>query len=199
MPSRDNRRGNNPLLAWTSFTAMNGCLISVSNYMEDIFDIVDEHDQVIGNGRRSIIHAQKLRHRAIHILLRNACGEVFLQKRSPLKDKNPNRWDTSCSGHVDSGEDYDTAAVRELYEELGVRMDLASLQKMQKFEAVPETGMEFVWIYHGHHDGPFTLCPHEISDGRYWTLAEVDAGMAEQPHNFSGAFRFIWGQTRHLR
>lgn len=166
--------------------------------MEDIFDIVDENDQVIGRERRSIIHAQKLRHRAVHILLRNAAGQVFLQKRSLLKDLNPNRWDSSCSGHVDSGEDYDTAAVRELHEELGVRVDLASLAKVQKFEAMRETGMEFVWIYHGRHEGPFVLCPEEISDGRYWTLAEVDEGIAAQPHDFSGAFRYIWGQTRHL-
>jgi isopentenyl-diphosphate Delta-isomerase len=175
-----------------------GCLCFARNDMEDIFDIVNEQDEVIGNGRRSIIHAQKLRHRAVHILLRNGGGQVFLQKRSPLKDKNPNRWDTSCSGHVDSGEDYDTAAVRELHEELGVHVDLALLQKVQKVEAMPETGMEFVWIYHGQHEGPFTLCPQEISDGRYWSLGEVDAGMATQPHDFSGSFRYIWGLTRHL-
>ena len=166
--------------------------------VEDIFDIVDEQDEVIGRDRRLVVHAQHLRHRAIHILLRNSSGRVFLQKRAPTKDKNPDRWDSSCSGHVDSGEDYDQAAVRELGEELGVFWSIEQLTRIRKFPATRETGMEFVWVYFGSHEGPFTLNADEISEGRFWNLPEVDAGILNSSQEFSGAFRFIWQQIRPL-
>ncbi|HSI82513.1 MAG: NUDIX domain-containing protein [Candidatus Methylacidiphilales bacterium] len=95
---------------------------------EDIFDVVDDQDRVVRQERRSVVHAQGLLHRAVHILVFNAAGQVFLQQRSSLKDQFPLRWDSSSSGHVDAGEDYDTAAVREIAEELGVPSPAVSLQ-----------------------------------------------------------------------
>jgi isopentenyldiphosphate isomerase len=55
------------------------------------------------------------------VLVFNSQGEVYLQRRSATKDTYPNRWTTSCSGHVDAGEDYDTAVLREMAEELGLK------------------------------------------------------------------------------
>jgi hypothetical protein len=48
-----------------------------------------------------------VKHRAVHILVFNARGQVFLQKRSLKKDLHPGVWDSSTSGHLDTGEDYD--------------------------------------------------------------------------------------------
>ncbi len=87
--------------------------------VEDIFDIVDEQDRVVGRAPRREVHAKNLHHRATHILVHDAAGRVFLQRRSLTKDTFPGCWDSSCSGHVDTGEDYETAARRELGEELG--------------------------------------------------------------------------------
>ncbi len=69
---------------------------------------------------RSEVHARGLRHRAVHVLVFNSRGEIFLQKRSMKKDRQPGVWDSSCSGHVDAGENYEATAVRELREELGL-------------------------------------------------------------------------------
>ncbi|MEJ0091140.1 MAG: hypothetical protein WDM80_15525 [Limisphaerales bacterium] len=52
---------------------------------EEIFDIVNERDEVIGQAPRKEVHARGLWHRAVHVLVFNARGEVFLQKRSMLK------------------------------------------------------------------------------------------------------------------
>ena len=163
---------------------------------EEIFDVVDESDRVIGSERRSVVHAKGLRHRAVHVLLSNRDGEVFLQLRSPTKDQAPNRWDSSCSGHLDSGEDYDDAAYREVGEELGVRMPPCSLRRILKLEACPQTGNEFVWIYEGRHDGPFTLHPKEISGGRFLGPAEIDRAIREKPEEFSRAFAYVWERSR---
>ena len=87
---------------------------------EEIFDVVNECDEVIDAKPRSEVHRLGLKHRAIHVLVFNSRGETFLQKRSMTKDREPGKWDSSTSGHVDSGEDYDACAVRELREEIGL-------------------------------------------------------------------------------
>src|SRR5256885_1188600 len=92
----------------------------MSTPVEEWFDVVNEKDEVISRARRREVHAQGLWHRAVHVLVFNCHGAVFLQKRSMLKDLSPGLWDSSCSGHLDAGEDYDAAAVRELREEIGI-------------------------------------------------------------------------------
>src|SRR5487761_2134532 len=89
---------------------------------EEIFDVVNERDEVIGQNTRREVHARGLWHRAVHVLVFNARGEVFLQKRSMKKDTARGKWDSSSSGHLDSGEAYDVAAVREVREEIGMRL-----------------------------------------------------------------------------
>lgn len=88
---------------------------------DEIFDIVNERDEVIGQRTRGDVHRLGLKHRAVHVLVVNAHGEIFLQKRSMQKDTFPGAWDSSASGHLDTGEDYDACAVRELWEELGLK------------------------------------------------------------------------------
>ena len=56
---------------------------------EDIFDVVNERDEIIGREPRSVVHARELRHRAVHVLVFNAVGQLFLQKRSMAKDNDP--------------------------------------------------------------------------------------------------------------
>ena len=87
---------------------------------DEIFDVVDALDRVISQATRREVHAQGLLHRAVHILILNSSGEVFLQKRSMAKDTHPDCWASSASGHLDAGEDYLSAAIRECKEELGV-------------------------------------------------------------------------------
>lgn len=166
---------------------------------EEIFDVVDEHDCVIAQAPRHEVHARKLRHRAVHILVWNQQGELFLQKRSMLKDQLPGVWTTSASGHVDSGEDYDTAAVRELGEELGIHLpDASHMQLLFKHPACRYTGEEFVQVYRVQWDGPMTLDPVEIDEGRWYAPEDVDAAIYENRRNFAPSFRLIWGVARGL-
>src|SRR5258707_11287088 len=88
---------------------------------EEIFDVVNERDEVLAQKPRNEVHRLGLMHRATHVLVFNSRGQVFLQKRSMTKDRQPGLWDSSASGHVDSGEDYDACVVRELREELGLQ------------------------------------------------------------------------------
>ena len=158
---------------------------------EDIFDIVNERDEVIGRKPRSEVHARGLLHRAVHVLVFNSRGEIFLQKRSMKKDRQPGVWDSSCSGHVDSGEDYDQTAVRELREEIGLAL-AAPPQRLFKIDACFATDAEFVWVYRCENDGPFQLHPDEIEKGDWFAPNYVSQWIKEKPHEFAPAFMFIW-------
>ena len=160
---------------------------------EDTFDVVNENDKGIGQQPRSVVHARGLRHRAVHVLVFNSSGEIFLQLRSMVKDNDPGLWDSSCSGHVDAGECYDGAAKRELMEEIGLLVE-PPLEPLLKIDACEETGQEFVWVYQTQSEGPFTLNADEIDAGRWLSPDDVTKALAEAPENFSPSFRLIWGR-----
>jgi len=150
---------------------------------------------VIGNQTRSEVHRLGLQHRAAHVLVFNSRGEVFLQKRSMKKDRQPGVWDSSASGHVDRGEDYDTCAVRELGEEIGLRIKHAP-RKLFKLSASTDTDQEHVWVYRCEAEGPFELNPEEIETGGWFAAEEVTRWMEERPQEFASAFVIIWKRIR---
>jgi isopentenyldiphosphate isomerase len=161
---------------------------------EEIFDVVNERDEVIEPQSRSEVHRLGLMHRAVHVLVFNARGQVFLQKRSTTKDRQPGLWDSSASGHVDAGEDYDACAVRELGEEIGLRLNAAP-ERLFKLAACAETDQEHVWVYRCGAEGPFRLHPEEIETGGWFTPEEVTRWMAERPEEFASALLVIWGKV----
>ena len=132
-----------------------------------------------------------MRHRAVHILLFNEKGELFLQKRSRWKDRHPLAWDSSAAGHVEAGEDYDATAVREVWEEIGLRL-AAVPKRLFKIDARPETDQEFVWVYRCESEGPFKLHPDEIDQGDWFSPEEVSRWVAAKPEEFASAFMYIW-------
>ncbi len=158
---------------------------------DEWFDVVNARDEVIGQKTRRVVHATGLWHRAVHVLVFDAAGRIFLQKRSMKKDLSPGLWDSSCSGHLDAGEDYDTAAVRELGEEIGVRLS-APPERWFRIEACVETGWEFCWIYRLRHEGPFELHPEEIERGEWIAVAEVARRLAARPEDYCSSFTLIW-------
>jgi len=160
---------------------------------EELFDVVNERDEVIGQAPRREVHRRGLRHRAVHVMIFDRRGRVFLQKRSARKDCHPNRWDSSASGHLRVGEDYDAAARREVTEELGVRLDRPP-ERLFRLDAGAATGQEFVWVYRAAHDGPFALCVEEISGGGWFAPAEVSRWLAERPEDFAPTVPVIWAR-----
>ncbi|MBX3747406.1 MAG: NUDIX domain-containing protein [Verrucomicrobiae bacterium] len=165
---------------------------------EEIFDVVDDHDVVIGQRPRSEVHRLRLNHRAVHVLVFDSAGRLFLQKRSLRKDCFPGTWDSSASGHLDRGEDYDPCAVRELREELGLTLDTPP-QRLFYVRACPETGHEFVWVYRCASDGPFQLQPEEIDRGEWFHPDVVSSWVDRRPEDFASGFILIWRRFRNRR
>ncbi|PWI19538.1 NUDIX hydrolase [Streptomyces sp. Act143] len=87
---------------------------------DEILDIVDEHDRVVGQSPRAEAYARGLRHRCVFIQARDADGRLFVHRRTPTKLVFPSLYDMWVGGVVGAGESYDDAALREAEEELGV-------------------------------------------------------------------------------
>src|SRR6516225_884525 len=158
---------------------------------EEIFDVVNERDEVVGKRPRSEVHRLGLMHRAVHVLVFNARGEVFLQQRSLSKDRQPGLWDSSASGHLDNGEEYDPCAVRELREEIGLKLS-APPERLFKLGACAETDQEHVWVYRCEAEGPFQLNLEELQCGGWFAPEEVSRWMKEKPEEFASALLVIW-------
>jgi len=135
------------------------------------------------------VHENNFRHRAVHMLIFNHAGEILLQKRSPWKDRHPLLWDSSAAGHVEANEDYDEAAARELMEELGAS---ARLERIGKLPASGKTGQEFIVVYRGEHDGPFTFPCEEISAVEFFPTEMVERWVANKSEDFAPGFLECW-------
>ena len=158
---------------------------------QELLDVVDEKDRVTGVKTRGEIHALGLMHRAVHILVFNNNGELFVQKRSMSKDNNPGLWDSSAAGHVDSGEDYYDCAVRELGEELGISVT-TPLEQLFRLAASRITDMEHCIVYRYISDGPFELEAEEIDEGAWISDTEMDRRVSEDDPTQTRALLLIW-------
>ena len=162
----------------------------------ELLDVVDASDRVVGRADRQEVHRLGLTHRAVHVFLVDKRNRIYLQRRSWSKDQYPGTWDSSASGHVDSGESYPQAAVRELQEELG--LDLA-LEPLLQLPASDETGREhsLLFLARARDGGPQPRPnPEEIIEGDFFAPEEIEARLLRAPQEFSPCFRLLFRSYR---
>lgn len=165
--------------------------------VDELFDIVDDQDRVIGQAPRRLCHGDpSLVHRVAHVLVINRRGELLLQKRSLCKDIQPGKWDTSVGGHLDPGEGYLAAAKREMFEELGVQD--VPLTFLYHSKIRNEIESENVATYLACCDGPFVPQPKEIDALRFWRAGEIirALGSGELTPNFEEEWALFRGWMR---
>jgi len=137
----------------------------------EYLDVVDKNNNIIGKETRANIHKQQIFHRAVHIIVLNTKGEMFIQKRSAIKDTYPNHWDVSSAGHLNVGESYESAAKRELQEELGI--ENVDLEYVSEIKGSKATDFEFIKIFRCIYDGEITTNNEEISEGKFIGVNEL--------------------------
>lgn len=145
---------------------------------EEIFPLVDENGNVIGQATRSVCHdGSKLLHPVVHLHIFNSKGDLFLQKRSASKDIQPNRWDSSVAGHIDLGETAEIAVLREASEELG--LTAISPTFITKYIIETDRERELSYCFFVVYDGDFILNMDELSDGKFWSIVEIQANIGK--------------------
>ncbi|NJC94958.1 MAG: NUDIX hydrolase [Anaerolineales bacterium] len=158
---------------------------------EELFDIIDENDRVIGQETRTVVHQRGLWHRGVHILLFDRRGRLLVQQRSEKKSQSPLALDCSVSEHVQAGEDYYHAAIRGLSEELG--LDGVEIQPLIKFKLnYGPNDNEISTIYKGSvHREQFNFDPAEIERVDFYSLTEIQKIMEQKTAPLSYWFKQI--------
>jgi isopentenyldiphosphate isomerase len=159
----------------------------------EIFPVVDEDGNTIGEAPRSVCHdgKSKLLHPVVHLHLFNSKGELFLQKRVMTKDIQPGKWDTSVGGHVGVGESVEEALARESLEELGLKNFNAKF--IEKYTWESEVERELVNSFYTISDDVPVTDPGEIEEGKFWTMNEIKENLDKDVFtpNFENEFRML--------
>ena len=163
---------------------------------DELFDVVDEADRVVGQATRAVVHRDGLRHRSSHVFVLNSSGELFLQRRALTKDEDPGAWDSSAAGHLDAGESYVAGALRELGEELGLGVPPSSLTEVARLPATAEGGWEFRRLFVVTTDAPLTPDPTEVLEGRFLPLDELERRLADGSLHVTRAFAAFYDLYR---
>ena len=87
---------------------------------DELVDIVNQDDRVIGIATRAEMRARNLRHRCAEIAVVKTGGEIYVHRRTDTKDVYPGIYDMVVGGVLASGESWDRGAARELAEETGI-------------------------------------------------------------------------------
>ncbi len=140
----------------------------------EYLEITDERDRPLMIMPIAQARRQPLRHRVVLVMLYDAEGRIYLQKRAATKHLYPGRWDLSATGHVLAGESREDAALRELREELGIAA--GRLIRRAEIPATEATEFAHITLFAA---GPVGEAPQpnpdEVADGMFVDADELDA------------------------
>ncbi|MGH8006476.1 MAG: NUDIX hydrolase YfcD [Candidatus Binatia bacterium] len=153
---------------------------------DEIVTIVDEHNNVVGTAPRREMRAQNLPHRSTYILVFNARGELYMQKRTMTKDVFPGSYDPAAGGVVLAGETYEQGATRELEEEMGIR----GVPLTWLFDFYFENEHTRVWggAFSCMYDGEIVLQEEEVESGAFMTIEDMLRRAAIEPFTPDGLY-----------
>lgn len=163
--------------------------------MEEYVDIIDENGNETGLVKlRNEAHRDGDWHKAVHLWI--ALDEkVILQKRAPDKIFYPNKLEISSTGHVDAGETYKQAAIRETEEELGLSVDIKDLIFLEKRKITSHAATrnwinrEIIGVFFLKFNGSMddiNFNKNEISEVRLFDIDELKELLANNRDMFAG-------------
>ena len=141
----------------------------------ELLDIADEYGNLTGEVMdREKVHDLNLLHWEVALFVINDKKQVLLQKRAATKRFNPNKWGL-CAGHVDSGESIDASALREIEEEIGLKLSLDDLKVLEKMEIKKrESNSHIVRVYYVIcNQENFKIQKEELSEVKWFNIDEV--------------------------
>ena len=163
---------------------------------DEIFELVNHEGKVIGTALRGECHNNpSLLHRAVHILVWNSKGELFLQHRSADKDIQPDKWDTSVGGHFAVGETPEMAAKREMEEELGIKD--VELKFLYQYLWQTDRESELVYSFATIYDGSIKIDPNELDEAKLWSQDQIEENIGSDI--FTPNFEAEWQKICKLK
>ena len=141
----------------------------------ELLDVVDENGNFTGEVMdRKKVHDLNLLHWEVAVFIININKEVLLQKRSPNKRFYPNKWGL-CAGHVDSGENIYDTALREIEEEIGLKISAEDLNVLENMEVKKrETNSQITRYYYVVCDKKnFEIQTEELSEVKWFGIDDI--------------------------
>ncbi|MEK6842345.1 MAG: NUDIX domain-containing protein [Nanoarchaeota archaeon] len=160
---------------------------------DELVDVVDENDNVIGQEWKSKCHKEGILHRIAAIFIFNDKGELLLQRRSLKKSSGSGLLDFSASGHIAAGEDNKRGAIKELNEELGINVKIKRMSIEFPIEYHHEkNGLKIqhkLFLFVGYHNGPFNIQEDEIDSVAFYDLEIIEKMISDSPNKFTEGFK----------
>ncbi len=143
---------------------------------EEILDLVNDQDEVIGTIDRAKYDnmvEQNLGYiRSVELLIRNSSGQYWIPTRTPDKTIAPNGLDYSMGGHVDAGEGYIEAALREIREELNLHLKSEDIVFVTKFKPALIHYFRTVYLYETDQTPQYN--PTDFVKAEWLSLEEIE-------------------------
>jgi len=158
--------------------------------MDEFLVIVDKRNNPVGMKLRSAVHNDGDWHRVSHVWIFNSKGEILIHKRSSKKELYPNKYDTLIGGHVLYGENYVDTAVKELREEIGLRVQPDELIHVEDHAANWKDGKKlnrefrkvFALKFHGKISDLNTN--DELSESKFVKVKKLKEMLKKEKNNF---------------
>lgn len=146
---------------------------------EELLDLVDENDQVIGSLSRKEIYAQGLRNfRVVHAFIKNSEGKLWIPRRVASKKLYPSALDFSIAGHVESKETYEEALFKESKEEVNLDLNVVPYTEIAYLHPKKHFVGVFQKVYEIISDEAPNYNPDDFS-GYEWLSPEEVVARAE--------------------
>lgn len=162
---------------------------------EEVFDIVNENNITIGQKVRKQVHLDGDYHRAVNIFLVNPSRDaILIQLRATSKRICPDMWDVSCAEHLQPGERYPQAAIRGLWEELGlviggedIKEVHGDLLKKCSYPKQHYEDNEFIrlYLYQCEQDTPLVLDDTEVQEVAWVPIVDLQRQLALHPQQYT--------------
>lgn len=159
--------------------------------MEDeLIDVVDENENIIQTLPKSAVRKQNLLRRGGDFIVFNREGKVLIHKRAAQKVDEPNRWDFLTGGWVLSGESPEQAAIRELKEEVGIKVDAPEFILKFRFKNAQTNSNNLVYVYKITTDEKITPQKEEIAEYEWVRVQDLPHLMKERPFTSESIFLY---------
>jgi isopentenyldiphosphate isomerase len=160
---------------------------------DELIDIYDSKNRPLNEKKmKSEAHRKGLWHRVAHVWIYNSNKEIMLQLRAKDKEVYPNVWDISVAGHIAAGEKEIVSAMREVEEEIGLKIKESELQLLNirnvQFTTNTTINNEIIYLYLLKFDGnikQLKIQEEELQEIKFFKLKELEKQLKETPEKFT--------------